>query len=121
MRITANGEQVAYVDPTRLSTHFDFKWVKRYAFIVGQLVGGTVMILAGAAATTQVISGAGTAAVTLRDRHNPWRHRVSSPMRWPMLEPYAVKVACTVLRGGPTSLPDRHRRYEFLDQEGVSP
>src|SRR5262249_29833087 len=32
-------------------------------------------------------------------------------MRWPLLEPYALKGACTVLRGGgwgdPTSLPDR--------------
>jgi hypothetical protein len=36
MRITADGQQVAFVDPTRLSTHFNFKWVKRYTFVVGQ-------------------------------------------------------------------------------------
>lgn len=35
MRITAGGRQVAFVDPTRLSTHFDFKWVKRYTFAAG--------------------------------------------------------------------------------------
>jgi hypothetical protein len=36
MRITANGQQVAHVDPTHLSTHFDLQWVKRYTFVVGQ-------------------------------------------------------------------------------------
>ena len=36
-RITADGQQVAFVDPTRLSTHFDFQWVKRYTFVVGQV------------------------------------------------------------------------------------
>src|SRR5947208_15007555 len=36
MRITADGQQVAFVDPTRLSTHFNFKWVKRYTFVDGQ-------------------------------------------------------------------------------------
>jgi hypothetical protein len=36
MHITADGQQVAFVDPTRLSTHFDFKWVKRYTFVVGR-------------------------------------------------------------------------------------
>ena len=35
MRITADGQPVAFVDPTRLSTHFDFKWVKRHTFVVG--------------------------------------------------------------------------------------
>jgi hypothetical protein len=36
LRITADGEQLDLVDPTRLSTHFDFKWLKRYTFVVGQ-------------------------------------------------------------------------------------
>jgi len=36
MRITADGRHVVFVDPTRLTTHFDFKWVKRYTFVVGQ-------------------------------------------------------------------------------------
>jgi hypothetical protein len=37
LRITADGQQVGFVNPTRLSTHFDFKWVKRYTFVVGQV------------------------------------------------------------------------------------
>jgi hypothetical protein len=37
MRITADGQRVAFVDPTRLSTHFDFRWVKRYTFVVGRV------------------------------------------------------------------------------------
>lgn len=36
MRITADGQQVAFVDPAQLSTHFDFRWVKRYMFVVGR-------------------------------------------------------------------------------------
>ena len=34
--IAADGQQVVFVDPTRLSAHFNFKWVKRYTFVVGQ-------------------------------------------------------------------------------------
>lgn len=36
MRITADGQEVALVDPTHLSTHFNFQWVKRYTFVVGR-------------------------------------------------------------------------------------
>ncbi|MCO6455648.1 MAG: hypothetical protein J5I93_10170 [Pirellulaceae bacterium] len=36
MRITADGQQVALVDPTHLSTHFNHQWVKRYTFVVGK-------------------------------------------------------------------------------------
>ena len=37
MRIMANGQSVAFVDPTHLSTHFDAKRVKRYTFAVGRV------------------------------------------------------------------------------------
>lgn len=36
MRVTADGQQVAFVDPTHLSTHFNFEFVKRYTFAVGK-------------------------------------------------------------------------------------
>ena len=36
MRITVDGQQVVYVAPTCLCTHFSFKWVKRYTFVVGK-------------------------------------------------------------------------------------
>jgi hypothetical protein len=35
--IAADGEQAAVANPMHLSTHFDFKWVKRYTFVVGQM------------------------------------------------------------------------------------
>jgi hypothetical protein len=37
MRIKADGVLVAFVDPTRLSTHLDVKRVKRYTFAVGRV------------------------------------------------------------------------------------
>src|SRR5262249_34550517 len=55
-------------------------------------VGGTARVLAGAALATEVISGAGSAAVTSR-----WTPRPMGPTacllkaRCPMLEPYALK------------------------------
>lgn len=36
MRTTADGRQVAFVDPTHFSTYFNFQWVKRYTFLVGK-------------------------------------------------------------------------------------
>src|SRR5262245_5886933 len=67
---------------------------------------------AGAAATTEVLSGAGSVVVTPRSTPRPMGPTACLPKaRCPMLEPYAVKVAGTVLRGGSggnaTPLPDR--------------
>ena len=35
-RIAADGEQVDVADPTHPSTHFNFRWVRRYTFDVGE-------------------------------------------------------------------------------------
>jgi len=74
-------------------------------------VGGSVMLLAGAASDGSVV---GSRAVTYRSSSRPMRTTACfSGVRWPMLEPYASKGARTVLRGGGSgdraSLPDvRH-------------
>ena len=51
-------------------------------------------------------------------------HRVLDERAFEMLEPCAVKVACTVLRGGgrsnPVSLPDRHRLNLVIDYISIA-
>jgi len=71
-------------------------------------VGGIVTILAGAASATSVV---GTVVVTPRWTPRPMGPTACLPKaRCLRLEPYALKGACTVLRGGGednlTSLPD---------------
>src|SRR5437773_10510229 len=67
--------------------------------------------LAGAASDGSVV---GSCAVTYRLPSRPMRATACRfRVRWPMLEPYAGKLACTVLRGGSggdaAPLPDRRR------------
>src|SRR5436309_1939943 len=73
--------------------------------------------LAGAAATTaNLISGAGSAAVTSRLPQGQWGQPRAAERQWrcPMLEPDALQGARPVLRGGgagnSSSLPDPWRR-----------
>src|SRR5215468_1725608 len=83
-------------------------------------VGAAVMAVAGAAPATEIISVAGTAAVTLRlaprpmGQPRPVREVSSaggavagrtSQGRCPRLEPYEAKVSRTVLRGREGSNP----------------
>src|SRR5262249_52125844 len=63
-------------------------------------VGEVAMTSAGAACATEVISVAGPVAVTLRLTPRPMGRPRFRKERCPMLELYASKGACTVLRGG---------------------